>query len=209
MSNKAVFVREYLPLNKLVNNTGQIEGVPKNPRFIRDDNFRALVEDMDKDPKMIELKEPWVFPLDGKYVVFAGNMRFRAAKDLKRKTIPCKVVSADSTAKEIRGWAIKDNIERGEHDVDLLANEWDLEELGGWGYQLPVWENSQDLDYSVLDDEEAQRQVDEMSNEVKKAIQIEFEKEDYEEAYKAIKKLREDGQYVGGVILKHIKQYLM
>jgi len=32
------------------------------------------------------------------------------------------------------------NTNYGEHDDDLLANEWDAVELHEWGYELPEWE---------------------------------------------------------------------
>ena len=180
MKKEPFYKREYLPLNKLVNNTGQIPGVPANPRFIRDESFKALVSDMENDPEMLELKEPWVYPLDGKYVVFAGNMRFRGAKDLKRNLIPCKIVPEDSTAKQIKGWAIKDNVERGEWDQDALANEWDENgELKEWGVKTPVWDSdiSNNTDYS---DNSVDDFLDKYMNAKVKNLTIVFASEEFD-----------------------------
>jgi hypothetical protein len=44
-----------------------------------------------------------------------------------------------------------------------------------------------------------------MANGVKRAIQIEFEKEHYEEAYELVKFWREQDAYVGKMILDFLK----
>ena len=44
-----------------------------------------------------------------------------------------------------------------------------------------------------------------MTNGVKKAIQIEFEAEHYDEAYQLVKFWREQKAYVGGMIMEYLK----
>ena len=44
-----------IKLYKLRNNVGQIEGLPKNPRLIRDDRFHKLVQSLKDDPEMLNL----------------------------------------------------------------------------------------------------------------------------------------------------------
>ena len=44
-----------------------------------------------------------------------------------------------------------------------------------------------------------------MTNGVKKAIQIEFEADHYEEAFALVKFWRERNAYVGGIIMEHLK----
>ena len=73
-------------------NNGQIEGLPKSPRFIRDERFEALRKSIQDAPEMLQLRELIVIPFGGKYVVIAGNMRLRACKDLGYKELPCKVL---------------------------------------------------------------------------------------------------------------------
>jgi hypothetical protein len=63
-----------------------------------------------------------------------------------------------------------------------------------------------EIDYSILDDEDVQDQLKDMTNGVKKAIQIEFEAEHYEEAYSLVKFWREQGGYVGGMIMEFLKE---
>ncbi|WP_128545089.1 ParB/RepB/Spo0J family partition protein [Larkinella soli] len=127
---------QLLDIALLDTNDGQIEGLPKNPRFIKDERFHKLVQSIRDDPEMLDLRECIVYPYDDRFVVIAGNMRLRAMKELKYKTVPCKVLPADTAAEKLRAYTIKDNVPYGEHDTDLLANEWDVAELAAWGLEM-------------------------------------------------------------------------
>ena len=126
-----------IPISKIETNKGQIEGLPKNPRFIKGYRFEALKKSIEQAPEMLELRELIVVPNGDKYVTIAGNMRLRACKDLGYKEVPCKVLPADTPVEKLREYALKDNIAFGEDDWDLLANEWDADELNDWGVELP------------------------------------------------------------------------
>lgn len=125
-----------LPLSKLEVNKGQIEGVPKNPRFIRDNKYKQLVESISNTPEMMKARPLIVHQQGEKYVVLAGNMRLRAMRELKWHECPCAITAEGTEAKKLREYAIKDNVAFGEDDMDLLANEWDLGELTEWGMDL-------------------------------------------------------------------------
>lgn len=127
----------HIETSKLVPNTGQIEGLPKNPRFIRDEKYSALVRSIQDDPEMLELRELIVYPLRGKYVVIAGNMRLRAIKEIGHEKAPCKVLDEVTPLQKLKAFAVKDNVPFGEHDWDALANEWDAGELADWGLDVP------------------------------------------------------------------------
>lgn len=127
-----------IKISKLEVNKGQIEGLPKNPRFIRDDRYKALVKSIEDAPEMMWLRELIVVEHGNKFVVVGGNMRFRACKELGWKSVPSKVLPADTPPKKLREYARKDNIAFGEDDWDLTANEWDAEELQDWGMELPM-----------------------------------------------------------------------
>ena len=91
---------------------------------------------------MLGLRELLVYPYEGKYVVIGGNMRFRACKELGYKEISCKVLTVETPVAKLREYSIKDNEAFGQNDWDILANEWDTEELQGWGMELPFdWGN--------------------------------------------------------------------
>ena len=103
---------------------------PKNPRVLRDDKFQKLKKSIEDFPKMMELR-PIV--VDDEGVILGGNMRFRALQDIygKNGEIPDAWVkrAADLTEDEKRQFIIKDNAAFGEWDWDMLANEWNAEEL--------------------------------------------------------------------------------
>jgi ParB-like chromosome segregation protein Spo0J len=172
---------------------------PNNPRLIKDDKFAKLVRSIKEFPKMLEIR-PIVVNAD--MIVLGGNMRLKACKEagLKEVTI---IFADDLTEEEQKQFIIKDNVGFGEWDWDMLANEWESELLEDWGLTVPNW--GETPDYSILDDEEAAGQLDEMTNGVKKAIQIEFDLEHYDEAFELVKFWREQGAYVGAMIIEHLK----
>lgn len=179
---------------------------PSNPRIIKDDKFKKLVKSIKDFPEMMD-KRPivCVTDVDGKLYPLGGNMRLKALQELNFKEIPDSwVMLADNWTQEQRKeFIIKDNVGYGEWDWDDLANNWDAEQLTEWG--LDVWSSSNEVDYSILDDEDLESQLNQMTNGVKKAIQIEFELEHYDEAAQLVKYWRDKKAYVGGMIMEYLK----
>jgi ParB-like chromosome segregation protein Spo0J len=171
---------------------------PNNPRLIKDDNFKKLVQSIKDFPEMLDIR-PIVVNAD--MVILGGNMRFKACKEAGLKEVPI-IVADNLTEEQQREFLIKDNVSGGEWDWSLLA-DWDTEQLEEWGLNVP--EFATEVDYSILDDEDVEDQLADMTNGVKKAIQIEFEAEHYEEAYALVKFWREQNAYVGGLIMEFLK----
>lgn len=113
--------------------TTQIRPNPDNPRIIRDDKFRQLVQSLTDFPEMLEAR-PIVLNPD--HMVLGGNMRLKACIEAKIPIVPVYVASWDEVKQ--KQFIIKDNIGYGEWDWDMLANEWDASELNEWG--LDVWQ---------------------------------------------------------------------
>jgi len=108
--------------------SSDIKANPNNPRIIKDDKFKKLVESVKNFPEMLELR-PIVVNKD--MIILGGNMRYKACKEAWIKEIP--VIIADNlTEEQEREFLIKDNVSGGEWDWDILANEWDKEELEEW-----------------------------------------------------------------------------
>lgn len=126
-----------LPSNKLQINTGQIPGVPRNPRLIKDNRFQKLKKSISDFPEMLELREIVVFPFKKSFVCIGGNMRLLACKELEIELVPCKVLPDSFPVEKIREFAIKDNINFGQDDFEIIANEWTDFDLDGWGAELP------------------------------------------------------------------------
>jgi ParB-like chromosome segregation protein Spo0J len=137
-----------IPLSKLETNKGQIDGLPKNPRLIKTEKFEKLKKSIEDNPEMLGMREVLVYPLSSKFVIIGGNMRYQACKELGFTEVPCKILDKDTTAEQLRAITIKDNVGFGEHDWDLLANEWDSIELEEWGLEVPNFEQAELTDYS-------------------------------------------------------------
>ena len=120
---KEVGIRKIL-INDLERNKGQIEGLPQNPRFIKDAKLKALIRSLRESPEMLNLRELIVYPSGQKYVIIAGNMRYMAARELNMLELPCKILPKDTPIQKLREYAIKDNNPYGEDDWDILVNEW-------------------------------------------------------------------------------------
>ena len=151
-----------IDIKRLEVNKGQVEGLPKNPRFIRDERYKALVKSIEDAPEMLKLRELLVVEHGSKFVVIGGNMRLRACKELGFTSVPCKVLPADTPVAKLREYAIKDNNGFGEDDWDILANEWDAEELQDWGMELPMdWDVDGQGDVTATEDDFDESEVTE------------------------------------------------
>lgn len=120
-------------------NQGQVEGLPKNPRFIRDPKFKKLVKSIEDDPEMMELRELIVYDTGDErgLVIIGGNMRYEALRKLKYKTAPCKILPKGFPMEKIRRIVLKDNASFGETNFDDLINEWKPEEIDAAAIDVP------------------------------------------------------------------------
>ena len=109
------------------------QGLPKNPRFIRDERFKKLCDSVRDFPEAMPARG---IVVDENGVILGGNMRWRACNELGMKEIPEDWVHRlpGLTIEQKRRFIIMDNIGFGEDDLDLLANEWDIDELLGIGF---------------------------------------------------------------------------
>ena len=110
----------------------EIKNNPNNPRLIKDDKFKKLVASIKEFPEMLDARE---IVVNKDHIILGGNMRFKAAKEAGLKEVPVKIV--DWPDDKQRQFVIKDNVSGGEWDWDILANEWDAEELDEWGLDTP------------------------------------------------------------------------
>ena len=123
-----------LKINKLRPNT-------ENPRIIKDNKFKKLVESIKEFPQMLDLR-PIV--IDENFTILGGNMRYRACMEAGLKEVPVKIAEglSDEQKKE---FVVKDNLSFGEWDWDVLGNEWNNTALHDWG--MDVWK-PEEIDYS-------------------------------------------------------------
>ena len=140
-----------LPISKLANNTGQIDGVPANPRTINKDDYKKLLKSLQDDIDFLNHKPLHVYEHNGKYIVLGGNQRLKALRELGHKDVPVTVYKPETPVEVLRRRVIVDNSTFGDYDMDMLGNEWDDEPLDDWGVDLPDdWLGNED---EVVEDE--------------------------------------------------------
>lgn len=131
---------------------------PTNPRTIKDDKFKKLVQSLKDFPEMME-KRPLVCVTDtddGKLYPLGGNMRLKALQELKYKDIPDSwVMIADDWTQEQRSeFIIKDNSSFGEWNWDVLQSDWDVDDLENWGLDLPAeWGEEEEEELEAVEDD--------------------------------------------------------
>ena len=104
-----------------------------NPRFIKDDKFKQLVKSIKEFPEMLKIR-PIVVNNDN--MILGGNMRLKACKEAGLKEV--HIIKADDlTEEQQKEFIIKDNVGFGQWEWDMLANEWDNEQLEDWGLDVP------------------------------------------------------------------------
>lgn len=154
----------------------QVRSNPDNPRFIKGNKFDKLVKSIKEFPQMLDLR-PIVVNQD--MIVLGGNMRLKACEEAGLKEVP--IIFADNlTPEQEKEFIIKDNSSFGEWDWDLLANEWNTDQLIDWGMDLPKeWAlDPEELgeDFSLADgDREPFQQMtfklaDEQAEQIKNAL---------------------------------------
>lgn len=129
MQNKIIEPARYIPVSDLT-------PLPGNPRLIKDKRFEILKASIEKNPDFFEDRPCLINDAGGKLVIYAGNLRYKAALALGLKSVPCKV---RTLTKEVQDeLTVRDNVELGEFDWNILANEWDTERLIDWGMDLKI-----------------------------------------------------------------------
>jgi hypothetical protein len=119
-----------------------VKSNPNNPRIIKDAKFQKLVQSLKDFPEMLE-KRPIV--VDENMIVLGGNMRLKALLEAGVKDVWIDVAEG-WTEEQKKEFIIKDNVGFGEWDWDILANEWEPEDLSQWSLDLPIgWTKENEL----------------------------------------------------------------
>ena len=137
---------------KLVN-IQQIIPNSDNPRLVNTAKFEKLKESIKNLPQMLELR-PIV--VDSNNIILGGNMRYKALVELGYKEVNI-IQAGNLTDEQKKEFIIKDNLNYGDWDYDILANAWDSYDLEKWG--LDVWINEDDIE-THIDTEEIEEKKD-------------------------------------------------
>ena len=117
-----------------------------NPRQISTKQYN----DLKASVKKFGLVDPIIVNKD--MTVIGGHQRLKICKELKHIEIDCVVL--DLSKEEERELNIRLNKNTGEFDMDILANEFDIDQLIDWGFKhIDIGLNIDKLDDAfTLDD---------------------------------------------------------
>ena len=143
---KITISRKSLGIKDIELNNGQLKGLPKNPRFIKDEKFDKLVQSVKDFPEMLEIR-PIV--VDENMIILGGNMRYRSCKVAGMQKIPVTIVDGLNIAQK-REFLIKDNASGGEWDWESIIAEWGEDPLDSWMLDIPTNEKTETEKLSEL-----------------------------------------------------------
>jgi ParB-like chromosome segregation protein Spo0J len=156
----------------------EIKPNPNNPRLIKDEKFVKLVNSIKGFPEMLKIR-PIVVNSD--MIVLGGNMRLKACKEAGLKEIPI-IFADDLTEEQQQEFIIKDNVGFGEWDWDMIANEWEPEQLEDWGLDVPGFALGDSIsntnDYTDLD---VESKLDKFLDAKIKSLNIPFESSEFDD----------------------------
>ena len=156
-----------IPIRDIVGNTGQVDGLPRNPRKWNKRDVERLAASIRDTPELLAARGIIVYPHGGKFVAIGGNMRLAALRQLGDEYAPCIVLPESTTIDTLKSVAMKDNGAFGAWDVTMLAADWGNLPLKDWGV---AWDDVRkpepldDIDEDDVDWEEPPVDVDPVTN---------------------------------------------
>ena len=187
----------------------EIKELPNNPRTISKEDFDRLKDSIIDNPEYFEGRPLILSNRTGELVVLAGNQRLRAAKAVGLKEVPT-IVLPNLTEEKEKEIIIRDNVSNGRWDMELLANDFDLQDLENWGVEVNIdaeFGNIKDRSEELGEDEinqildsTGEIELSEMNDNVILTVRLPEEK--YEVTVKA---MREYDKNIGLVVLPEKK----
>lgn len=183
---------------------GEVKLSPYNPRVIKNDKFKKLMKSIMEFPEMLELR-PMV--VDEDMIVLGGNMRLRACMELGIQEVPV-VKALGLTDEQKKEFVIKDNAAFGEWDWDLLANQWEIQDLSDWGLDIPASYFDEDVE-PQFDMDELDKDLDTYINSKVKQITMYFDNQQYEYALAKLQEIMEERELESNtdVIVALLEEY--
>jgi site-specific DNA-methyltransferase (adenine-specific) len=137
MKNNNEIQIQFVPIELLEYNEGQIPGVPENPRTREDAKQRNLEKSIEELPEMTIARAALCFPYNGRYVVIGGNRRLEAQRALKRKEVPIIALPENTPVEKLRRMALLYNESTGQTDWAKIAKDWNKDEIRAWNIETP------------------------------------------------------------------------
>lgn len=204
MEKKSLLKIEQIEIEKIIPRE-------KNPRIHSEKQIQEIKNNIER----FDFTEP--VHVDENNILLSGHGRCEAAKIVGLTHLPA-IRKTGLSEIEKKAYVITHNkiglnsewdnqivlddiaeIEKNLGDIEFLGFEKEeIEYLKDVSETEPL----HDMDYSLLDGDAVDKELAQMAANVKKAIQIEFESDDYEQAVEVIKKYRQAEAYIGGILLQ-------
>ena len=199
-----------IALDQLDFNTGQIPGLPPNPREWTDLELKRLAKSMKGTPELVEARGCIVVPYEGRYIVLGGNLRLAAAKYLKWPDIMCAVIPEDTKVAKLKEIVLKDNSSFGTWDLSMLRKDWAEFDFGDWGINV-TWDTvgpTPDASVNGTPQEEIERMQREFEERMARG-EISEEDEEYQEFLEKFKlKKTTDDCYTPAPVYDAVARYV-
>lgn len=129
-----------IPVDRLEENNGQLEGLPGNPRYVSLERKNRLTDSIKENPQMLSVRELIVYPLPDsrKFIVVAGNQRLGALRKLKQPNAPCKVLPSDTTLETLKAITLLDNDHAGRWDFSF--DGWKVQDFQKYSIEMPKFD---------------------------------------------------------------------
>lgn len=127
-------------LKAVYRKVSKLKSLKGNPRTIQDESFKKLCTSIKDNRQYFEARPIILSDRTGDLVSIAGNQRLKAAKFLKLKEVPT-ILIPDLTEEKEREIIIRDNVNNGDWDIEILESDWDSDELEDWGVDVDFGED--------------------------------------------------------------------
>ncbi len=169
----------------------------KNPRRILEKPLKDLRESIDK----FGLAEPIIIQPYG--LIIGGHARYEVCKDKGIKEIDCYVPDRELTEDELKELNVRLNKNvAGEFDFDILANEFDADDLMEWGFKKEELFGSFEKDF---DDSNKEIDIDSFGNQC--ILKLVFENDVYLELLNRLNALKQNDETNEQIFLKALGFY--
>jgi len=134
----------------------ELKKLEKNPRTITKEDFEKLKKSITKF-WILEARPLILSNRTWEFVIIGWNMRYLACKELWIKEVPTHLIEWLSETDEDE-LIIRDNVSNWIFDYNILANEWNVENLKDW------WVNVDFLWEDIIDEDKVENKKDKKDN---------------------------------------------
>ena len=121
----------------------------KNPRHITETEFKQLKKSLDT----FGLIDKPIINADAANTIIGGHQRKHVLEASGVKEIECWIPDRELSDKEVEELNIRLNKNTGQWDFDVLANEFELDDLLDWGFSEMEFGIHPDIDFDEFDGE--------------------------------------------------------